>query len=255
MARAKKKPGGPVAEDLERLYLQPPERFTAERDALAKRLREEGDRAGSDEVKGLKKPSLAAWLVNQLGLREEGEVEKLLAAGERLRKAEDAMLRGKGDGDELRAAAAEERDAVERLLDAARKIAANDDRKLNQATLDRVGETLQAAGADEELAETVRAGRLTQEAKRATIGASTRAPAGGRGAAKTKKERASREREDARAALDAARRDLERAEAGRERAEEEVERLALRLKEARSTLAEAKREEKRRATEVRRAGG
>jgi hypothetical protein len=247
--------GGPAQEELERLYLQPPERFTETRNALAKRLREGGDREAADEVKRLKRPSPAAWLVNQLALREATEVEKLLEAGARLREAEDAMLAGAGDGGELREAASEEREAVERPVSAARDIAAADGRKLNQATLDRVAETLHAAGADEETAEKVRAGRLTKETRRATIGASTRAPAAGRRGGGAKKARAAREREEAKAELDGARRDLERAEGVRERAEGEVERLAERLNEARSALAEAKREEKRRATEVKRAGG
>lgn len=63
------------------------------------------------------------------------------------------MLGGKGDTHELRAAAGDERDAIDRLLDAARRIVAEDGRKINQATFDRVAETLQAAGADERLAE------------------------------------------------------------------------------------------------------
>src|SRR5688500_7360801 len=88
--------GGPAQEELEPLYLQPPERFTETRNALAKRLREEGDREAADEVKRLKRPSPAAWLVNQLGLREPTEVEKLLETGARLREAGDAMLAGAG---------------------------------------------------------------------------------------------------------------------------------------------------------------
>jgi hypothetical protein len=253
MARVKKKPGGHVAEELERLYLQAPERFTAERDALAKRLREDGDREAAQEVRKLRKPSLAAWLVNQLGLREPDDVEALLDAGERLRGAEQAMLAGKGDGDELRVAAVEERDAIERLVAAARRIAADDDRKLNQATLDRVAETLQAAGADEETAEKVRAGRLTRETRRASIGASTRAPSGGRSARVTKKQKAARAREEASAALDGARRDLERAHGVAERAQDDVDLHADRLKGAREALTRAKREAKRAESEVRRA--
>ena len=240
-------------EDLERLYLQPPERFTETRDALAKRLREEGDRAAAEEVRKLRKPSVPAWLVNQLGLREPAEVKKLLDAGERLRGAEDAMLAGRGDGEDLREAAAAERAAVERLVSIAREIAAADDRKLNRAALDRVAETLQAAGADEEIADAVREGRLAKEQKRATIGVSTRAPSSKRAAGGTKEAKASRDRAEAKAAVEAARRDLERAEGVVERAQSDVDVHAQRLKEAKDDLASAKRHAKSAAAELRRA--
>jgi hypothetical protein len=256
MARPRRKATEPGAEDLERLYLQPPEKFTQARDALAKRLREDGDREAAQEVKRLRKPSLAAWLVNQLSLRRGKDVEKLLEAGERLRAAEDALLSGSGEADELRAAAAAERDAVEELVAAAREIADDDDRKLNQATLDRVAETLQAAGADEDVAALVRDGRLAKETRRASIGtgalpsgaSSRRSRGGGPGKADHDQDRRA-----AKAALDGARRDLERAEGVVERAQGDVEVHTARLRKAKEALARAKREARRAATETRRA--
>jgi hypothetical protein len=245
---------GAAQEELERLYLQPPERFTRTRDELARSLRERGEREAAQEVKKLRRPSVAAWLVNQLGLREPGAVESLLAAGKRLRELEDAMLAGKGNADELRAAAAEERDAIQELVAAARRIADHDDRKVNEAIFDRVAETLQAASADEELAESVRAGRVEREAKAATIGVSSRAPAPARGRRRPREDdRAERNR--AQAELDAASRDLERAEARRERAQDEVDKQTERLKDARADLAKAKREATRAAAALRRAEG
>lgn len=219
-----------------------------------RQLREDGDREAAQEVKKLRRPSPAAWLVNQLGLREGAGVEALLKGGDRLRRAEDAMLGGKGDADELRSAAGEEREAIDRLLAAARGIAAEDDRKVNQATFDRVGETLQAASADEDLAELVRGGRLEKEARSATIGASSVTPkrsrSGGRGSRASEKRV---ERERARGELERAERDLKLAEQRRGRAEDRVEEQAERLKQARADLAEARRDAKRLAAEVRRA--
>ena len=205
-------------------------------------------------MKKLRRPSLAAWLVNQLGLREPGAVENLLSAGKRLRELEDAMLAGKGNADALRAAAAEERDAIQELVAAARRIADHDDRKVNEATFDRVAETLQAASADEELAESVRTGRVEREAKAATIGVSSREPAATGRRRSAKKDDAA-ERKRAQVELDAARRDLERAEARRERAQDEVDKQTERLEDARAELAKAKREATRAAGAVRRAEG
>jgi hypothetical protein len=245
---------GPAEEELERLYLQPPERFTAERNALAKRLREEGDREASEEIKKLRKPSLAAWLVNQLGLREPDDVARLMDAGERMRAAEESMLAGRADADELRAAATAVREALERLSARAREIAAEDGRKLNQATLDRVAETLQAASTDEAVAESVRSGHLAKETKHATIGSGrgTTAPR-----SRSRKGGAKRddgaEREQARRELKEAQDELERAQGHRDRAQGEVDKLAERLKEARAEVAQAKRDVKAADAEVRRA--
>lgn len=241
----KDKPTGPSKKELDELYRLPPEKFTGARDTLARRLREEGDREVAAEVKKLRRPSLAAWLVNQLGLREGDDVKALLKAGERLRRAEDAMLEGKGDADDLRGAAGDEREAIERLLAAARRLVAEDDRKVNQATFDRVGETLQAAAADDDLAELVRSGRLEKEARSATIGASRKAPTSKRGRRsrpRSSEDRAERER--ARATLERAERDRKLAEERRERAEKDVDEQTDRLKDARAALAEARREEK-----------
>jgi hypothetical protein len=253
MAKGKAR-GRPPDEERERLYLQLPERFTSERNALAKRLREEGDREAAEQVKGLRRPSLAAWLVNQLGLREAGDVDALMEAGERLRGAEEAMLADRADAEELRAAAAAEREALDRLMTRAREIAANDDRKLNQATLDRVAETLQAAATDEDVAAAVRSGRLAKETKRATIGAGSGAPSKPSRSGKRAAPRDDRaEREHARRALKQAEGEHERAVSHRERAQGEVDRLAVRLKEARAELAKAKRSVKSAETEARRA--
>ena len=52
--------------DANKLYGLPLERFTEERNALAKRLREEGQRDEAATVSKLRKPSVAAWAVNQI---------------------------------------------------------------------------------------------------------------------------------------------------------------------------------------------
>src|SRR3954451_9005490 len=59
-------PGMSPVSDPDELYGLALEEFVSERDALAKRLRSAGDRAGAEEVKRLAKPSRAAWAVNQL---------------------------------------------------------------------------------------------------------------------------------------------------------------------------------------------
>jgi hypothetical protein len=77
--------------DIDDLYKNPPDQFTAARNALAKTL------AGADavHVKQLAKPSVVAWSVNQVYWRARATFDRLLAAGERVRNAQIATLKGK----------------------------------------------------------------------------------------------------------------------------------------------------------------
>ena len=50
-----------LPDEADELYALPLEEFTAARDRLAKKLREDGDKAAADGVKALKKPSVPSW--------------------------------------------------------------------------------------------------------------------------------------------------------------------------------------------------
>src|SRR3954447_19052405 len=109
-------------DDIGKLFLEPHGRFVQARDALAKELRAAGDRERAAEVKQLRRPTAAAWAVDQLARRRPKDVEKLLAAGEALRKAHAAAMGGSGSAPDLRAAAEAERAAVDALTDDARTL-------------------------------------------------------------------------------------------------------------------------------------
>lgn len=70
--------------DLDRLYGLPPSEFTAARDQLVKRLRAEDRRELADQVRQLRKPPVAVWLVNRLARERQLDVQRLLEAGEAL---------------------------------------------------------------------------------------------------------------------------------------------------------------------------
>src|SRR5207253_1009285 len=97
--------GGSLMEapGLDALYSEPLETFIAARNALAKALVQAADREGAAVVKALRKPSVAAWALNQLSHTRPAEVERLLAAGEELRDAQHDALEG-GDPSRLREA-------------------------------------------------------------------------------------------------------------------------------------------------------
>ena len=76
--------------EIDRLYQLPLEEFTAARNALAKK-------AGSDgaAIRGLTKPPVAAWAVNQVHWRDRATYDALIKAAQAQRAAHSAVLAGK----------------------------------------------------------------------------------------------------------------------------------------------------------------
>lgn len=79
---------------VDELFALAPEGFTAARDALARRLRSEGDREAATAVKALRRPTAAAWALNQVVRQHRDEVEALVHAGEALAEAQQEALAG-----------------------------------------------------------------------------------------------------------------------------------------------------------------
>jgi hypothetical protein len=146
--------------ELDRLYGLDLDEFTRARDELARRARAEGQRAIAARVKELRKPTLPAWIVNQLARRHELDVRRLLRAGERLAAAQ-ARAAGEGGREEFLEARREERRALERLAEDARELLAAAGRARSSA--DRVQSTLRAAAATAEGRQLLERGRLTEE--------------------------------------------------------------------------------------------
>src|SRR5947207_15901983 len=75
-------PGRSVDREIDKLYGLSPEEFTAARDGLAKELKAAGDQSGATSVKALRRPTVAAWAVNQVVRREPKGADGLLEAGD-----------------------------------------------------------------------------------------------------------------------------------------------------------------------------
>jgi len=134
------------------LYALPLGDFTAARDARAKELK------GTDHaapVKALKKPSLAAWIVNQLVRRDAAQATQVLELGAALREAAAGM-----QGEELRALTRQRRQLTAAVTTGARALAAGEGVKVTQAVADQVESTLTAAMLDARCSEAVRSGLL-----------------------------------------------------------------------------------------------
>ncbi len=153
------------------LYGLPLEEFTPARNALAKELRGDGRRDEAAEVAKLRKPSIAAWAVNQLVRTQAREVKALFKAGDALRKAQDDLLGQSGDAAGLRRAVDAERAAVEALTETARGLLSAAGSELTPAMLERVSGSLHAAALDEEGRDAVRDGCLERELRHVGLGA------------------------------------------------------------------------------------
>ena len=157
-------PGGPASDSgdaTDELYGLDPNDFVAGRNEMVRRLRRAGDRRLSTEMAKLRRPTPAAWAVNQLTRRHRGEVEELAGLGEVLRAAQDGALAG-ARADDLRQAGRARRDAVARLADLAGAILAERGGGGGPgAHAGEVAATLEAASLDAEAAAAVLAGRLS----------------------------------------------------------------------------------------------
>jgi hypothetical protein len=145
--------------EVDRLYGLEPDKFVEERTALARALRNEDRRAEATRVQELRKPTLAAWTVNQLARRNRKDVDLLLDAGHRLAAAQSEVLAG-GDRSQFAEAREHERTALRRLEDAAREVLGE---RAGEATLRQVSATLRAAAVSEQGRELLARGRLTGE--------------------------------------------------------------------------------------------
>ena len=156
--------------DADDLYGLPLDSFIPRRGELAKKLKAAGDRDAAAEVAALRKPSVAAWAVNQLVRTQPKGIAGLFKAGNTLRKAQDKVLAGRGDAGDLRAGVERERDAVATLLEQARGLLNTDGHELSPAVLDRVSDTLHAAALDDDARAQVRDGTLIRELRHAGLG-------------------------------------------------------------------------------------
>lgn len=149
------------ASDLDRLYGLPLAEFTPARDQLVTELRDRGDREAAAEVKKLRRPTLAAWVVNQLVRQKKKEIQEVLSVGEDVRAAQGAAMSGGAKG--IREISARRRRAIDGVIDLAEDLLVQAGHAPGRSTLDRVGETMMAATMDEEVTKAVGVGRLERE--------------------------------------------------------------------------------------------
>lgn len=139
------------------LYGLDPADFVAARNALVRRLRTEGNREQATRVAGLRRPSPAAWAVNQLVRQQQGAVVGLLGLGDALRRAQTDALAG-ADAARLRDAGRARREAVAQLAESAAGLLGG--KGQGGAHYTEIVATLEAATLDGHAAAQVAGGRL-----------------------------------------------------------------------------------------------
>ena len=122
---------------IDNLYQLPLAEFTAARNALAKEAGAEGA-----EIRGLQKPPVAAWAINQLFWRDRDSYDRLIEAAAEVRTAHGAVLAGrKGD---LRTPGRLHEDAIQQALTATVEILTKSGQPATEATRQAIATTLRA---------------------------------------------------------------------------------------------------------------
>jgi hypothetical protein len=147
-----------AAEELYGLALS---EFTAERDALVKRLRTEGRREDAGLVAKRRRPPITAWALDQVARHQPALIDDVLLTGAQLRAAIEGAARG--DTSERRDAQTAERRAIEAAVDAAERYLGDGRHTATPVQRTRMSATLRAAVLDETVAGELRAGTLDRD--------------------------------------------------------------------------------------------
>lgn len=147
------------------LYALPPADFTAARDELARQARSAGQRDDAALIKKLTRPTVGAWLVNQLVRSAPEPMTRLFELGAALHAAQQELA-----GDRLRELSAQRRQVIAELLPEASRIAASAGVSVSGAAVDELRATLEAALADAGARDAVQSGQLTRALSYAGLG-------------------------------------------------------------------------------------
>jgi hypothetical protein len=223
--------------EIDRLYGLPLGEFTKERDTLARQLKADGRGEEAAAVRALRKPVLAAWVVNRLARERRDDVQALVRAAEAVRK-------GKPDADERFRATADG------LVRAARDVLSDEGRRATDAVVREVATTLRSAAAADP--DVLRHGRLTEPVEatgfEAMAGAVAPAKRPARARARTdarvdeaRVDQARKAVSEARDEARALRREAERAERHASRARADADAAERRVAQAEDRLARLRR--------------
>nr|WP_201469567.1 transposase [Microbacterium hydrocarbonoxydans] len=138
------------------LYAGPLDDFIPERNRQAKAL-SNTDPSAAAEVRALRKPSVAAWVVNVFAVERTAQLAEALELAEHLREAQEDL-----DAKALSQLGRERRALTARLASMAADLAESRGERITAATRESVNQTLSAAFFDADAAVAVSSGRLVR---------------------------------------------------------------------------------------------
>jgi hypothetical protein len=227
-------------EATDRLYGVELDDFSAERARLAKELRAAGQANDAAALAKLRKPTIAAWVLNQLARQNRRDVDLLLDAGHRLRQAQAGVVRG-GKRESFEQARQTEADALRRLGREAEKLLRSARGGASDSVLKQIVQGLRAAAVSDEAREHLARGTFVRPPEETSGFGLLSDLVGEFPQPSPAKERRDQERR-AKAELREARRRLRAAEAELRRAESDL-RGAERAADAAAGRADAARQE------------
>ena len=154
------------------LYRARPDEFVPLRDEAVARAREAGDRDLARAIGRLRRPTRAAWLVNLLARESPDKLEGLLGLAAGLADAQRTL-----DGAALRQLSSQRRKLVSAVAQEAARLARAEHEQVGDSLVREVGDILEAALADEAIADEVRSGRLTRSVSYSGFGPQAQAGA------------------------------------------------------------------------------
>ncbi|MFE3230114.1 hypothetical protein [Nocardia sp. NPDC059228] len=141
------------------LYGLPPAEFVAARTEHVRQARDAGDKALAAAIGKLRRPTVAAWALNLLSREASDDVRALLEVGDALRDAQRRL-----SAEQLRALTTQRQKVVNAVTRKAAELAAGRGQRLTEPVLRDIGASLQAALADQSVADGLCAGTLTAAA-------------------------------------------------------------------------------------------
>jgi hypothetical protein len=147
-----------LEDELDALFKLPLPEFIAARKTLAAELKKGGRRDDADYVNALVKPSITAWAVNQLYWQHREEFDRLIATGQRFRKAQSS-----GKVADMREALNARREALSEQSDLATALLREAGSSPTSETIHRITTTLEAMSAYASFPDAQRPGRLTRD--------------------------------------------------------------------------------------------
>jgi len=143
---------------IDALFRLPLAEFIGARKGLAARLKRNGDTDEAHHVKGLVKPSISAWTVNQLFWNHREEFDELISTGQRFRKAQAS-----GKMVNMREALDARREVLAQLSDLASEVLTDAGHNPSLDVLRRITTTLEALSSLNSFSGETTPGRLTQD--------------------------------------------------------------------------------------------